>query len=172
MAPLAQSPVPVSSENRPITPCSLLPKSSRTSSVSAFSPLRMSILSHSESVKPNCAPLALASVCRYWRAVALSTRELWVSVSFPICSPGSISLSQAWLARSGNLLLSSDDVLRPSCLDHRHMGYDQEFVSSCRQMTASGIRDSPLPWCGFLPNIGCIPALEVRHCKHEQRRAS
>ncbi|KAJ6589982.1 hypothetical protein DFH09DRAFT_892505, partial [Mycena vulgaris] len=56
---------------------------------------------------PGCTPITLTAVCRYWRAVALSARELWARVAFFRCPPGSVFLLEAWLARSGNLPLSA-----------------------------------------------------------------
>ncbi|KAJ7496797.1 hypothetical protein FB451DRAFT_1549838 [Mycena latifolia] len=55
---------------------------------------------------PACAPLVLAAVCRYWRAVALSTRELWTRVLIDGFYPGSKLLLEMWFARSGGLPMS------------------------------------------------------------------
>ncbi|KAJ7438209.1 hypothetical protein B0H11DRAFT_2293978 [Mycena galericulata] len=104
----------------------------------------------SVTVKPYCIPLALSAVCRYWRAVAFSTRELWTSVSFPSCTPGSTSLSEAWFARGGIFPLSvgiSDErftsaahtsaMIRNLCLQSARLQEVHIVLPRCRSNSLS-----------------------------------
>ncbi|KAJ7159099.1 hypothetical protein C8R43DRAFT_1234174 [Mycena crocata] len=48
----------------------------------------------------SAVPVVLASVCSYWRAIALSHRDLWTNIDVHFCSAGNFELLKTWLART------------------------------------------------------------------------
>ncbi|KAJ6562192.1 hypothetical protein B0H19DRAFT_1259774 [Mycena capillaripes] len=56
--------------------------------------------------KPSALPIVLAFFCAQWRAIVLSTSDLWSRADFASCTHGGLELLKFWLSHTGTRVIS------------------------------------------------------------------